>query len=107
MLPKKNRFTRALFEDFLATPGILTVYNKLGTLKYIPSGHKLGVVTSSKHEKRAVNRNKLRRRVYEQFKNANRQFSGILYASKASYTLEHKEIKELFNDLLRKAQYIK
>jgi ribonuclease P protein component len=103
MLPRKDRFSRAEFADFSAQPGLKTTYNKLGTLKYTLSGHKFAVVTSGKHEKRAVARNKLRRRVYSLFQDQKTPFSGILFASKQSYSFENKDIKTLYTTLLSHA----
>lgn len=103
MLPKKNRFTRAAFDAFVAQQNLKTVYNQLGTLKYAPVGNRFAVVTSSKHEKRAVVRNRLRRRVYNLFYAASVPCSGILYASKQSYSLDMKETKRLFENLLNRA----
>ena len=105
MLPSQERLSRSQFTDFLTNKGILVVYNKLGTLKYLSSSTKaLSVVTSSKHQKKAVLRNKLRRRVYTLFGTKTLQIQGILYTAKTSYVLTYSEIKTLFNELLIKAQ---
>jgi ribonuclease P protein component len=105
MLPKKSRFNRSGFSVFGTTPGIQTVFNRLGTLKYIPSTTtQYGVVTSSKHEKLAVVRNRLRRRVYTLFGRLPLKLQAVLFASKHAYTMEYAEVETLFNDLLSKIQ---
>jgi ribonuclease P protein component len=103
MLSKRNRFTRAEFDAFTAQPGVKTVYNRLGTLQYVSTGHRLAVVTSGKHEKRAVSRNKLRRRLYDRFRTTNVTLSGILRVSRQSYTLELSELRSLLDFLLSHA----
>lgn len=83
------------------------MFNALGTLKYKESPYsRVAVVISSKHEKRAVSRNKLRRRLYSLF-SQNIKGSGvtveyIFYTSKQAPRLEYNQIKALFNELLSK-----
>ncbi len=104
MLPSKERFSRSQFSEFLANKGIFVVFNRLGTLKYLPSkSTQLSVVTSSKTEKRAVARNKLRRRIYAVVFSEKPQIQGIVYVSKQSYGLSYPELKTLTLDLLAKA----
>jgi RNase P protein component len=101
MLPSSERLTRTQFPSNASHPPFQVVYNPLGTLKYLPfEGIKVAVVTSSKHEKRAVVRNKIRRRLYTLM----RGLSGIyiLYVSKSSYTMEYKDIQRLWYELLAK-----
>ncbi len=104
MLPKTERLSRAQFSEILTNKGFLTIYNRLGTLKYVPSSTKqaLSVVTSSKHEKKAVIRNKLRRRLYSLFGKEKRAITGIFYTAKGSYAFSYPEIQTLFNELLKK-----
>jgi ribonuclease P protein component len=78
-------------------------FNRLGTLKYLTKQGPFAVVVSSKHEKRAVARNKLRRRLYSLFKQKDPQISGILYVSKGVYKAEYPELTTLFHELLTKA----
>lgn len=105
MLPSKARFSRSQFSDFLANKGVLVVYNRLGTLKYLPSPFpQLSVVTSSKAEKRAVVRNTLRRRIYTTIGTQKPQIKGIVYVSKQSYGFTSTEVKTLTLDLLAKTQ---
>ena len=105
MLPSSERLSRAAFNEFLEIPGHITVYNRLGTFKFkkTPS-FRISVVTSSKHEKRAVVRNTLRRRVYSRFSTLSCSMTGILYTSKQSYSFTFSEIKSLHEDLIAKAQ---
>ena len=105
MLPSTKRFSRSKFQEFLISKGIFVVFNQLGTLKYIPSSSLMfSVVTSSKHEKSAVKRNTLRRRVYTTIGSINPAIKGILYVSKQSYGFPYPETVNLLNDLLAKAQ---
>ncbi len=107
MLPSKQRLSRKEFEGFLAQRGLNTVFNNLGTLKY-KKGSKtaFSVVISSKHQKLAVLRNKLRRRLYVLFKDhlttTNDSYIAVLYCSKQSTKLDIKEIKDLFYELFKK-----
>jgi ribonuclease P protein component len=103
MLSKRNRFTRAEFDAFTSQSGVKTVYNRLGTLQYVSTGHHFAVVTSGKHEKRAVARNRLRRRLYDRFRSTDVALSGILRVSKQSYTLELSELRSLLDSLLSHA----
>lgn len=104
MLPSKARFSRSQFSDFLAHKGISVVFNRLGTLKYLPSpSTQLSVVTSSKAAKKAVDRNKLRRRIYTAVSSSKPLIQGIVYAAKQSYGFSHDEVKSLTLDLLAKA----
>jgi ribonuclease P protein component len=106
MLPSKERFSRLEFSNFLENKGILVVYNRLGTLKYLPISPttRFSVITSSKHEKKAVARNKFRRRVYSLVHKAQLPLHGVLYTAKQSYSLTYPEITHLFNELLTKSQ---
>jgi RNase P protein component len=105
MLPSRERLTRRKFSETLANKGVIVVYNRLGTLKYVPCPQKaLCVVTSGKHEKKAVVRNKLRRRIYSLFRVNGMPIQGILYTAKASYSLQYPEIQTLFHELLAKTQ---
>ena len=105
MLPSRARLSRRQFTEFLENKGFLTVFNQLGTFKYTQhTGTSFSVVTSSKHEKKAVLRNKLRRRIYATISITKPQVQGILYVSKQSYTFSYPQIKNLVHDLLAKAQ---
>lgn len=102
MLPSNERLTRHQFPLLLANPSLLVVYNQLGTFKYITTEfRKYAVITSSKHEKKAVVRNKLRRRVYTLMGQA--PFGGILYVSKQAYMMDFDQITILWHALLAKA----
>lgn len=103
MLPSYARLSRSEFENILKNKDILVVYNKLGTLKYLKSSSKkVAVVTSSKHSKSAVVRNKARRRIYTLFGQVQNPIQGVVYVAKSSYTLSFDETKQLFLDLIAK-----
>jgi ribonuclease P protein component len=105
MLPSKKRLSRIQFEAFASFKEQKVVFNRLGTLKYKESNEMLcSVVTSSKHEKRAVVRNKLRRRIYFLFGQNPLSLVMVLYVSKQSYTMEYSDIKILFHELIQKIQ---
>lgn len=103
MLPSTKRLTRLAFPSVLSDTSLMVVYNGLGTLKYLSATtRKCAVITSSKHEKAAVRRNKMRRRIYTLMAD----FPGvaIFYASKQSYGMEYSQIKHLWYDLVAKTQ---
>lgn len=103
MLPSQKRLNRQQFTTFISSPTIKVVFNRLGTLKYlIHSDLGCSVVTSSKYEKKAVVRNKVRRRIYSLIAKEKISFSGVLYISKYGYTMEFAEITQLFNELVQK-----
>lgn len=107
MLPSTKRLSRSEFTLFLNSPEIKTVFNPLGTLKYKDSQKpKVSIVISSKYEKRAVYRNKLRRRLYSLFGQHIKDFCGtseyILYTSKQAPKMEYTQINLFLNELLKK-----
>ncbi|HSE56874.1 MAG TPA: ribonuclease P protein component [Candidatus Paceibacterota bacterium] len=106
MLPKKNKLPRAAFSELLAQNPI-SVFNRVGTLKYIPHSGSFSVVVSAKHCKRAVARNKVKRRVYSLIQVFKKEYttplSGILYLSKHAYMMPFSELKILVQELLRRA----
>ncbi len=107
MLPSTKRLSRAQFTAFLASSSVKTVFNPLGTLKYKESATpKVSIVISSKHEKRAVFRNKLRRRLYTLFRHSILESTGvfeyIFYTSKQAPKIDHAQLTVLFNELLKK-----
>lgn len=105
MLPFTARFSRSQFKEFLLNKGIFVVFNRLGTLKFLPSeATYMSVVTSSKAEKHAVVRNTLRRRIYAVISSKKPSIQGIVYVSKQSYGFTFDEVKNLTLDLLAKAE---
>jgi len=105
MLPSEARLSRSQFSQFLLNKRVVVVYNRLGTLKYVPSmSLQLSVVTSSKAEKKAVSRNTLRRRIYTVFGSLDPHIQGIVYVSKQSYAFSYSEIKALCTDLVARAR---
>jgi ribonuclease P protein component len=108
MLPSKQRLSRLEFNNLLSQKDLGVVFNNIGTLKFKKAPkNQFSVVISSKNEKSAVLRNKLRRRIYEIFTKQIRALSGsyalILYSSKKATTMEYKEIENLLNELIKKA----
>jgi len=105
MLPKAKRLKRTDFEVLLSNSNIKIVYNALGTLKYLPSSSKkISVVTSGKHEKSAVKRNKIRRRIYSLFSKQDINIFGVMYVSKNSFNFDFETIKKYFNELIFKTK---
>lgn len=104
MLPSSERLNRLQFNEIASNKDNLVVYNKLGTLKYIAGKTALSVVISRKNEKKAVKRNKLRRRVYSIFNAKKMNIRGILYVSKSSTYFNFMEIKDLFYELMEKTK---
>jgi ribonuclease P protein component len=105
MLPSTKRLSRASFTAFLASSTNKTVFNTLGTLKYRKSlTPRVSIVISSKHEKRAVYRNRLRRRLYTLFGEslAVEPIEAILYTSKQAPKMSLDELKQSFYGLNKK-----
>ena len=104
MLPSKERLKRRDF-PIVTQPGAFSVYNSIGTLKLIKTKTvKYAVVTSSKQKKSAVERNKLRRRVYcilQEIAPPTPIF-GVLYISKNAYNFSYEEIKNNIKNLFEK-----
>jgi ribonuclease P protein component len=110
-MPTKARLTRAECSTLLTTPSLQVVFNSLGTLKFVKtvSNKGISIITGSKQQKKAVIRNKLRRRLYTlfcQFYNNSEKTPVIamLYVSKHSYTFTYDVLEKEFNALLTKAQ---
>lgn len=107
MLPSKQRLSRTDFTAFVAQKDVRSVYNQLGTLKYRKSPIlKVSIVISSKHEKRAIYRNALKRRLYSLFsvyiKDSLAAGQYVLYCSKQASKLSYSDIKPLFDELIKK-----
>ena len=107
MLPKKERFTRKGFEEFIQK-NPYSIYNKVGTFKFLKGNNQFSVVVSSKHCKRATVRNKTKRRVYaivHSFlkKEHTEAVSGVFYLSKQSYFFSFQELELLIYDMLQRA----
>lgn len=101
MLPSKERLSRREFKEILENKGLFVIFNNIGTLKYIPSNTtKLSIITSTKHQKSAVKRNTLRRRLYTLFRGM--KIQGVLYTAKNAYTLNFEELKRYVYDLSTK-----
>lgn len=104
MPPKQKRLPRALWDSLRGIQGSQSAFSPYGTLKYYPykMAH-FSVVTSSKHEKRAINRNTLKRRIYSLF-TQKAPLSGIyiFFPSKQAYTLSYEALSESFKGLFAK-----
>ena len=110
-MPTNARLTRAQCSTLLKTPSLRVVFNSLGTIKFIKNTDNKGisVIISSKLIKKAVIRNKMRRRLYTIFcnfyKNKDIQpISGMIYVSRHSVLMSFEELERNFNDLLKKTQ---
>lgn len=107
MLPSKKRLSRRSFDSFVASKDAKTVFNNLGTLKYKKADqNQASVVISSKNEKRAVYRNKLKRRIYNIFKehfleNGDKN-QYVLYTAKKASLFSYGELRVLLNELFKK-----
>ncbi len=101
-LPSFMRLTRSQCNEIVKDHSV--VFNRLGTLKYTFKNKGLSVIVSSKNEKKAVRRNKLKRRLYSIYFQQNVSIQAMLYVSKHAYSMEFNELKNLFHDLLAKTQ---
>lgn len=109
MLPSKERLNRAQFTDLLNNSEVLTIFNKVGTLKFTKNLYNKGfsVVLSKKNEKSAVKRNLLKRRVFSIIQSFLKEYTdfsitGIIYLSKNAYIMEFSSLKTGIYDLLKK-----
>lgn len=105
MLPKQNHLSRILWETLKKKQGSRSVFNTLGTLKYYPKDTThLAVVVSSKHEKKAVSRNKLKRRINTIFSKNYKTLKGvfIVFPSKQAYNLSYEAIRQQAEELFNK-----
>lgn len=106
MLPATQRLKRIDFQNFSKAVH-KTVYNSLGTLKYV-SSEKLyfSIVISKKHQKSAVKRNILRRQIYSIIAAENSKkpllIKGILYLSITAATFSFQDSTRYVQDLLLK-----
>lgn len=105
MLSRQKHLSRVLWNTLKKTKGVKTTFNSLGTLKVYPKETLyFCVVVSSKHEKKAVKRNRLKRRLSSLFKEKSTVSKDIfiVFPSKKAYDLSYEETKELFSDLFSK-----
>jgi len=111
-MPSTQRLSRSAVTILLSDPQLKVIFNRSGTLKYTKNLDFKGftVVTSSKNQKKAVLRNKLRRQLYSLFRSyikENKDISaitGMLYVSKQIYDLSYKDLQPYFYDLLSKIE---
>ena len=105
MLARAQKLDRAQFTTLKDNKETRTVYNTLGTLYYLqnPQNKGFSVVISGKAVKLAVQRNKIRRRIYSIIRNQkDLQIRGILYTSKNIGTFSHEEINTHIQNLIAK-----
>lgn len=105
MLPSQKRLPRKEFIEISKNTSTKSVFNSIGTLKYRPyTKGKASLVVSSKVEKRAVGRNKLKRRIYTLFKKYidQKDIAYILYVSKEVKELNFKGLAEKLDELIKK-----
>ena len=102
MQKKVNYLTKHDFETLLKGSHRV-VYNKAGTLKYTEGSGKISIVIGSKTEKRAVYRNKIKRRARTLFKAKKGVIDASFYPAKQVTLFEYKQYKEFFDELLKKA----
>ena len=105
MLPSKERLNKQDFTLLSKDKSVLSVFNTLGTLKYRPNSKKaFSIVISSKIAKKAVDRNRIKRRIYTLIQKSDKLaiFTGILYISKNTPGLSYEQTKDLFNNLIAK-----
>lgn len=107
MLPSKKRLSRPSFSSFLGSRDLKNTFNQLGTLKYKKSPeNQVSIVISSKVEKRAVYRNRLKRRIYnifnDYFRSTQDSNQFVLYVSKQASLLDYENIKTSLNELFKK-----
>jgi ribonuclease P protein component len=107
MLARAQKLDRAQFTALKDNKEIRTVYNTLGTLYYKENPQYTGfsVVISGKSVKLAVQRNKIRRRIYTMVRSQkDLQILGILYTSKNIGALSYEETTTHFQNLVAKMQ---
>ena len=115
MLPSSQRLSRQQVTALLSNPDIQVVFNRLGTFKYLTQFNSgtlnnscITIVAGSKQQKKAVLRNKARRRLYSIFNLYQKEYptfspiNGIVYVSKYVYDMSYQEIKDTFYALLSK-----
>lgn len=105
MLPKAQRLDRAAIASFPKKN--IAIYSDFASLRAV-SAQKFGlaVVVSSKHEKKAVVRNRVRRRIYSIFGAAHKEklipFQILFYVSKKGYSASYGETKAAVLELIKK-----
>ena len=111
MLPKKQRITKRLFSESFSHSK--TQANDNFTLKYkdildLPT--KTSIIVSKKVAKNAVDRNSLKRKIYDTtgkiIKNAKKPYVLMVFPKKTTTTLTNKELEESLIELLKKAKIL-
>ena len=105
MLPKSRRLTRQQF--WQVTQRGRSVAGSEWVAKYIPNGlgySRWAVVTSTKLDKRAVVRNRLRRKIYSQLSTLNPKlsFDVIIFPRSGMLNLDNAQIASAVNQVVSK-----
>lgn len=97
-----RRFTRTELSQFLTKTQKKAIVNSLGTLKYRRTNKKpfFGVITSSAHQKKAVLRNRLKRRIRSIFSKKERTIDAVVYVAKKAYSFSYEEIQNFLEELI-------
>ncbi len=110
MLPSNKRLDRNLFRSLSESRILSTTFNRIGTLKYLKTldNYRFSVVVSSKKEKSAVKRNKIKRRIYslvrDYYKNNQNFVHAILFLSKDAYSMDFIDLNKHIYELLDKTK---
>lgn len=105
MLSSRDRLTRTDWNTIKKTPVKQRVYSPFGTLQVFSFQGKQGcsVVCSKKHEKSAVKRGKLRKRLYSLIRpHLKKGLVYVILPSKQAYTLDFKTLKRELYELHKK-----
>lgn len=109
MLPSPQRLSRIEITTLRADPQAHVVFNRVGTFRFYKKNIEtkgFSVILSKKHQKKAVKRNTLRRRIYA-IVSKNPYFlgfRGVLALSGQSYGYSYKELESSITELLQKTQ---
>ena len=102
MLPKKKRVTKELFQTVIKSGGTLS--GSFFVFRYIKQKYpQYAFVVSKKIAKKAVDRNKLRRRGYSVLNNYKlKDYLGVFFYKKEAQKASFIEIKEDVGNILNK-----
>jgi len=112
MLPKKKRVAKKLFNHILKVGHVYNVpHLSLRIIKENVTTQRIACVVPKSTERKASQRNKLRRRGYyalsQLLRHENTAFSGIIFIKKGGKKLPYKEFKKEMDTLLKKAGVLK
>ncbi len=113
MLPAQRRINKSLFDQIIKRGSF--VQTPLLSLSFLPSplaaiGSRLAIVVSTKMLKKAVDRNKLKRRgrhaIYKNLQRLKDGFLGVFFFKKGMSGLSFKELEETMLKLLQQANLL-